>query len=341
VPVEPELLDLLACPVHGESLRETDKGLACPRGHEYPVIDGVPVFLDERPQTIGIAEHSLRAAKAGAHDDPYFLGTIGIADHERAELSRQLKSAPESGVDPVISLLVGATNGIAYKHLIGTLQDYPIPDIRLPAGNGAILLDIGCNWGRWSIAAARKGYRTIGIDPSLGAVLAAKRLAAKMGLPCRFVVGDARFLPLRPQSVDVVFSYSVIQHFSREDASSAIREVGRVLRQGGRSLIQMPTVFGLRCLYHQARRGFTDGNGFDVRYWTIPALRDLFGKCVGPTSFSVDCFFGIGLQASDLHMMPLPLKVIIGASEALRKTSRWLPQLRYVADSVYVESVKP
>lgn len=264
MPVEPDLLSLIVCPLHGDPLGEAADGLSCPHGHRYPVVDGVPVLLDDRPQTIGIAEHSLRTARAGATDDPYFLGTIGISERERAELRRQIDANPDGSVDPVISLLVAATNGIAYKHLIGTLNEYPIPEIRLPRAEGALLLDIGCNWGRWSIAAARKGYRTIGIDPSLGAVLAAKRLAKRMGLPCRFVVGDARFLPLRPGAVDVAFSYSVIQHFSREDASAAVREIGRVVRTGGRSLIQMPTVFGLRCLYHQARRGFTDGQAFDV-----------------------------------------------------------------------------
>ena len=31
-----------------------------------------------------------------------------------------------------------------------------------------------------------------------------------------FVVGDARFLPFRSGSFDYVWSYSVLQHFSRE-----------------------------------------------------------------------------------------------------------------------------
>jgi ubiquinone/menaquinone biosynthesis C-methylase UbiE len=43
-------------------------------------------------------------------------------------------------------------------------------------------------------------------------------------------VGDARFLPFRAGSVDVVFSYSVVQHFSKDDASREIKEVGRVLQ---------------------------------------------------------------------------------------------------------------
>ena len=45
-----------------------------------------------------------------------------------------------------------------YAHLIGSLGDCPIPELCLPpAGADASLLDVGCSWGRWSMAAARKG----------------------------------------------------------------------------------------------------------------------------------------------------------------------------------------
>jgi SAM-dependent methyltransferase len=239
-----------------------------------------------------------------------------------------------------VSFLIGATNGIAYKHLIGKLQEYPIPELCLPSANGQVLLDVGCNWGRWCIAAARLGYTPIGIDPSLGAVLAAKRVAAQLGLNVKFVVGDARFLPFRTGSMDVVFSYSVLQHFSKGDASRAIKEVGRVLQANGKSVVQMPTVLGFRCMYHQARRRFREARDFEVRYWSIPALRQVFTKHVGRTTFSVDCFLGIGLQAADLRLMPLSLRVVIRVSELLRKTSRVLPWFCYVADSVYVESTR-
>ena len=39
---------------------------------------------------------------------------------------------------------------------------------------GTRLLDIGCSWGRWSLAAAARGYDAVGIDPSLGAIMAAR-----------------------------------------------------------------------------------------------------------------------------------------------------------------------
>ena len=98
-------------------------------------------------------------------------------------------------IDPVVAYLIAATNGLMYRHLIGRLESYPIPDIDLPPGEGRTLLDVGCSWGRWSLAAARLGYTVIGIDPSLGAVMAARRVARQLNLAATFLVGDARHLP--------------------------------------------------------------------------------------------------------------------------------------------------
>jgi SAM-dependent methyltransferase/uncharacterized protein YbaR (Trm112 family) len=343
VAVDSNLLKLLACPRHATPLFEAGSNLLCLEGHQYPVIDNIPVLLDNGPQTLWVAERSLEEAlrpTRGAAEDSYFLDTIGISEGERNDLKKRLRDQSGGFVDPCVSFLIGATNGIAYKKLIGKLSDYPIPELRLPTANGQFLLDIGCNWGRWCVAAARLGYAPIGIDPSLGSILAARRVAAQLGLNARFVVGDARFLPFRKGSMDVVFSYSVLQHFSDEDAISTVEEIGRVLRTNGRSFVQMPTVLGMRCIYHQARRGLRKARNFEVRYWSVPALRQVFTEHVGPTTFSVDCFFGLGLQGADLMLMPPLLKGVIRASEVLRKISRRFPWLCYVADSIYVESVR-
>jgi len=342
VAIDHNLLERLACPRHATRLCETESGLSCDLGHSYPVVDDVPVLLEDGPQTLWVAHSSLMQARqlsSYSQTDPYHLGTLGISEEQRAKLNWCLRNLND-GIDPVVSFLVGATNGIAYRHLIGKLQEYPIPRLRLPLGNGRVLLDVGCSWGRWCNAAAHLGYTAIGIDPSLGAILAAKRVAACLGSNVKFVVGDARYLPFPPGSVDIVFSYSVLQHFSSNDAVKAIKEIGRILQFNGTSIIQMPTMFGLRCIYHQMRRGFREPKDFEVRYWSIPLLRRLFEEYVGPTTFSVDCFFGIGLQTADLRFMPRRRRTIIWASELLRRTSMIFHLLRYLADSVFVESTK-
>jgi SAM-dependent methyltransferase len=318
--------------------------LVCPRGHDYPVVDGVPVLLlDDKEQTIGIAEASLANARqfASGHapDDRFFTSTLGINEEEkRGVLAEAGQDNP--AIDPVVKFMIGATNGMLYQNLIGKTKNYAIPELRLPRGESRRLLDIGCNWGRWSIAAARLGYRPVGIDPSLGAVLAARRVSRQLGLTADFVVGDARFLPFSDGYFDTAFAYSVIQHFSKEDARISLAEIGRVLKPGGESLIQMPNTFGARCLFHQMKRGFRSPVRFEVRYWTIPELRRAFCSAIGPTRLSVDCFFGIGLQAADLHLMPGNRRALIRTSEFLRCVSKRMPLLSYTADSIYVSSVK-
>jgi len=342
--MDPWYLSNIVCPRDHQDLRAADGCLVCASGHSYPVVDGMPVMLlDDLTQTIGIAEASLACAKSPRGMNPanhdLYLETLGITDDERREL-KALALSGRSPIDPVVAYMVGAASGCMYRHVIGTLAWYPIPDLRLPPGDGKALLDIGCNWGRWSIAAARKGYDVVGIDPSLGGVMAARRVCQSLGLSCRFLVADARYLPFRAGRFDYAFSYSVLQHLSRENVRLAAAEIGHTLKPGGTSLIQMPTIFGIRCLYHQARRRFAEGTGFDVRYWTIPALKRLFSRAIGPVKISVDCYFGIGLQRADFALMTPPLKVVLAASEVARRASRFVPFLKYGADSVYITAVK-
>lgn len=342
--LDPWYLDNLVCPRDHLGLQYLEPELLCPFGHRYPVVDQVPVMLlEDVEQTIGIAQASLREAKSSGKGEEQiprlYLDSLGISDKERQEVL-ELAHGGNCRIDPVVSYLVGATSGYSYKHLIGALNSYPIPDLRLPDGNGQTLLELGCNWGRWCIAAARKGYNVVGIDPSLGAIMAAQRVNMQLGLSIKYLVADARFLPFAANTYDNIFSYSVLQHLSRDNVKMVLAEVARVLKPGGTSLIQMANVLGLRCLYHQARRRFREARGFEVRYWSVPALKRTFTEIVGESKISVDCYFGLGLQAADWKFMPPQIRFAIAASEFLRKASAIFPFLIYVADSVYVKSTK-
>ena len=339
--IDPWFIANLACPVDRGPLAAVNGKLVCAHGHLYPVVDGVPVMLrQDVPTTITLADASWRRASGAAADDrapDLYLESLGIDEDEKRGV---LELAKHGGaIDPVVAYLVAATNGLMYKHLIGSLEQYPIPELTLPRGDGRRLLDVGCSWGRWSIAAARLGFEVIGIDPSLGAVMAARRVARQLGLPNRYIVADARYVPLPDSSIDVTYSYSVLQHFSPADAAGAVAEMGRVLKPGGLARVQMATRLGVRCLYHQTRRWFREARGFEVRYWTLGALRSLFRRHVGPARFEADCYFGIGLQQADAPMMTPSLRRLLWASERLKALSRRIRPLVGVADSVFVEAV--
>lgn len=340
--VDPWFIENLVCPVDRERLTANSDALVCGDGHRYPVVDGTPVMLlaDASP-TIGLETASRERAGGQGIDQrapELYLESLGISEDEKAGLLDLARNA--GAVDPVVAFLVAATNGLMYRHLRGRLPGYPIPSFPLPPGHGRRLLDVGCSWGRWSLAAAVSGYDVVGIDPSLGAIKAAQRVARQLGVAARYVVGDGRFLPLADDAFDAVFSYSVIQHLSQADAERCAQEIGRVLRPGGMMKVQMPARYGIRCLYHQARRGFRPARGFDVRYRTLPQLRRLFGPRVGAVTFDVDCYFGIGLQPSDAHLMTGRRKAILAASSMLKRASRTIPALTRVADSVFVNATK-
>ena len=340
--IDPWFIANLACPIDRAALTAAADDLICAHGHRYPVVDGVPVMLrPDVPATISLAEASLQRARGAGIDGrapDLYLESLGISEEEKRGV---LELAARPGrIDPVVAYLVAATNGLMYKHLIGSLGEYPIPELTLPDGRGRLLVDVGCSWGRWSIAAGRRGYSVLGIDPSLGAVMAARRVAGQLQIPNRYIVADARFLPLPQDTIDCIYSYSVLQHFSHEDAGTAIAEMGRVLKQGGIARVQLPTRFGIRCLYHQARRGFREGRGFEVRYWTGKQLRRVFTTCVGPTHIEPDCFFGIGLQVTDEAILTVPLQRVLRASEWMKARSRRWPALVKIADSVFTQAVK-
>jgi ubiquinone/menaquinone biosynthesis C-methylase UbiE/uncharacterized protein YbaR (Trm112 family) len=339
--IEPWFVANLVCPVdHTRLAASGPDALTCAKGHQYPVVDDVPVML--RPDvtsTISLADASLRRAGGVGTDERapgLHLESLGISDDEKAGVLELAQG--DGAIDPVVAYLVAATNGLMYKHLIGAIRSYPIPELGMPRGDGRRLVDIGCSWGRWSIAAARLGYEVLGVDPSLGAVLAAKRVAAQLGLANKYVVADARHLPLPADAVDVTYSYSVLQHFSPDDAAAAVSEMGRVLKPGGIARVQMPTRYGVRCLYHQARRAFREPRGFEVRYWTRDALAATFARHIGPPRFEVDCYFGIGLQKADAPLMTPALRRVLWASERVKAWSARMPALVGVADSIFVEA---
>ena len=314
------MLQLLVCPRDHQVLQEEDQHLLCPSGHRYPIVEGIPILLlSETPQTHVEGTRSLQVGVAGG------------------SANTPLPSPPPGEIDPFVQNVIAATNGLLYIRLVGNLTDYPIPHLRLPPGNGKRFLEIGCNWGRWCVAAARMGYRPVGIDPSLKGIRAARHVAQQLGINANYVVADGRYLPFASGTFDQIFSYSVLQHLSKENARLTLREVARALHPEGGFLVQMPNCFGIRCLYHQARRGFRQGRDFDVRYWTPRELVSTFRATFGSARILVDGFFSLNPQISDVNLFPWKYRIVVYASEALRKISGIVSPLTYVADSLYVE----
>jgi SAM-dependent methyltransferase len=306
----------LVCPRDAGTLERDGDRLVCRAGHRYPVDGGVPILLvDEAKPT-----------------QPGYWATR-VEEHPVDEL----EVAPADEVDPYVRRVLLGTCGNLYGDA-SRIKRYPLP--MLPLSGPGAFLELGANWGRWTIAAARAGFDATGIDPSLGATRAAKRVARQLGVDADYVVADARHLPFADASIDVVFSYSVLQHFGLRDVEETLHETARVLKPGGISLHQLTNAFGARNVYQQARRRFRAAEAFDVRYWRPADIQRTFEAAVGPTTLSADGFLTLNPHADELAELAARARFVVHASRALVRLSEWVPGFSYVADSLWVCSTR-
>ncbi|MER7486991.1 methyltransferase domain-containing protein [Streptomyces sp. NPDC126497] len=109
---------------------------------------------------------------------------------------------------------------------------------RLRIRPGARVLDLGCGTGRPALRIAdRTGADVTGISISHKQVERATALAADRGLAdrVRFERADAMDLPFGEDSFDAVIALESIIHMP--DRAHVLRQVGRVLRPGGRLVL--------------------------------------------------------------------------------------------------------
>lgn len=337
--VDRNLLELLRCPATGENLRSEGRGLVSESGRRFPVVQGVPVlFVEEDLPPFPAATKSSDQAKRVLAGEPLpddgFLETVGISDAERREVEARWR-ARSSRIDPVVEALLAATGGRAFRDPRRRLESYPIPEFPGPAGRGELLLDVGSGWGRWCFAAERAGWSPVGIDPSLGAVLAARRVAREIGSRAQFVVGDGRCLPFRSGAFRHAYSFSVLQHFSDEDVRRTVVALAGVVAPAAEGQIQMAGLLGPLGLLARFRRGFRSPREFEVRYRSPGRLRRLFTP-LGAIRIEVDAFLGLGLRPSDRAFYGSPARFALDASEVLRRMVGRTGSASWIADSLWV-----
>ena len=97
---------------------------------------------------------------------------------------------------------------------------------------GRRVLDLGCGNGASTRPLARRGAWVVGADVSPTLIRHARAYERKEPLGALYVVGDAAALPFPDAGFDRVVADMVLMDL--EDGEAALREVGRVLRPGGR-----------------------------------------------------------------------------------------------------------
>ncbi len=127
----------------------------------------------------------------------------------------------------------------------------------------AIVADLGCGSGRHARVFAAEGHRVVGLDASAGLLEIVRRKVPQAA----FVRGDLCGLPFRDSRFPAAAAVATIHHLpSERERLTAMREIARVLRPGGRALV---TVWSLRQGSEEKRRGSRPA-GADPRDVWVP-----------------------------------------------------------------------
>jgi D-alanine-D-alanine ligase len=112
----------------------------------------------------------------------------------------------------------------------------------LPLAKNAQILDVCCGQGRHSLELAQRGFVNLtGVDRSAFLLQKARFRAQAAGLSVQFHDGDARAIPLADASFDaaLVLGNSFGYFESASDDEAMLRDIHRVLRPGGKILLDV------------------------------------------------------------------------------------------------------
>ena len=103
---------------------------------------------------------------------------------------------------------------------------------------GGDLLDAPCGYGRYAIPLARAGYRVVGVDRSETLLGEARRRTGHERWP-KLTRADYRELPFPDASFDAALNlFTSLGYLGDGEDTRVLAEIGRVLRPGGRLVIE-------------------------------------------------------------------------------------------------------
>jgi SAM-dependent methyltransferase len=170
--MQPWLLNLIVCPECRQDLTAAPDRLSCANGHRFPVVNGVPRFV----------QHELNADQARTRDSFGYEWTRLYPQHGQTAHEFQ------------------AERDIFLEYTRTVPSDF----------RGKLVLDAGCGNGRYAKLANDWGARVVAIDISAAVEAAATNAASRPDIAV--VQADFFKLPLREGIFDIVYSVGVLHH---------------------------------------------------------------------------------------------------------------------------------
>ena len=133
--------------------------------------------------------------------------------------------------------------GHSVAELLAVARRSPLTPLIVDAlpSNG-VVLEAGCGLGQYVILLRERGWRAAGVDASLEALAACRRVA-----PVPLAAGDLRALAIRSGALAAYISLGVAEH-DPDGPDAILGEARRVLAPGGTLVISVPYLNGLRRL---------------------------------------------------------------------------------------------
>jgi ubiquinone/menaquinone biosynthesis C-methylase UbiE len=226
-----EMTSYLICPKCRGDLGRSGTAFRCSTCNvEYPLVDDVPQFDLPKSAEAGDGD--------GGRDDRRKYWDLGW--RARFEGDHAFLAALKSPSDWSRYLEKESTVLATHGHVLTVEADRQ-------AVQNKVLIDIGCGSGMSGAMFGYRGAHYIGIDHSGYAASCALRHIRGVGADGFTLQGNAEALPIRDNSVDVVYSNGVLHH--TPNFLTAMDEAYRVLKPGGKAIIALyatySTQFGI------------------------------------------------------------------------------------------------
>lgn len=270
-----QLLSLLACPHCGgeftwrpfgetpEHSWESDGLLECPNHHRFPVIHGIPRFLDG----------PLFSALQQRYPN-YFAGTD-------PSLWRHQEESPRGSKNHTILLKTIERFGYEWtKYADYNAENFArfLDSIGSQLAHGMVALDAGCGAGRHLATLADAGIEVVGADLSWAVETASFR--SRNHPRIHIVQADLCCLPFRRPAFDFVYSLGVIHHLP--DPSRGVASIAKHIRPGGFLLAWVYMRTTRKVILEPLRRVFrlVPPKGIDAASLLLAAVE--YGVLIGP-----------------------------------------------------------